>query len=123
VLAGIYVDRVTADIERMSQVNRLTTRIPPDMREKEGLPWRPIDLMVVQPTERLDTLAATLLDELPWSVRLLLRGMGVRKDAGGALLSYLMFEAAYTRRLIDLGYRDAMAQRGELNVFLDLDRT
>lgn len=123
VLAGIYVDRVTTDIERMSQVNRLTARIPPEVREREGLPWRPIDLMVVQPTERLDTLAATLLDELPWAVRTLLRGMGVRNDAGGALLSYLMFEAAYTRRLIDLGYRDAMAQRGELNVFLDLDKT
>ena len=39
------------------------------------------------------------------------------------MLSYLLFEAAYTRRLVDLGYRDAMAQRGELNVFLDLDRT
>lgn len=123
VLAGIYVDRVTADIERMSQVNRLAARIPPDVREREGLPWRPVDLMVIQPTERLDTLAATLLDELPWAVRSLLRGMGVRNDAGGALLSYLLFEAAYTRRLVDLGYRDAMAQRGELNVFLDLDKT
>jgi NTE family protein len=123
VLAGIYVDRVTADIERMSQVNRLAARIPAEVRAREGLPWRPIDLMVVQPTERLDTLATTLLGELPWAVRTLLRGIGVRGDAGGALLSYLMFEAAYTRRLIDLGYRDAMAQRGEMSVFLDLDKT
>jgi NTE family protein len=123
VLSGIYVDRVTADIERMSQVNRLTARIPPDVREKEGLPWRPIDLMLIQPTERLDTLAATLLCELPWAMRTLLRGIGVRDDAGGALVSYLMFEAAYTQKLIDLGYRDAMARRGELSVFLDLDRT
>jgi NTE family protein len=123
VLSGIYVDRVTADIERMSQVNRLTARIPPEVREKEGLPWRPIDLMLIQPTERLDTLAATLLCELPWAMRTLLRGIGVRDDAGGALVSYLMFEAAYTQKLIDLGYRDAMARRGELSVFLDLDRT
>jgi NTE family protein len=122
VLAGIYVDRVTADIERMSQVNRLAARIPAEVRQREGLPWRPIDLMVVQPTERLDTLATTLLDDLPWAVRTALRSIGVRTDAGGALLSYLMFEAAYTRRLIDLGYRDAMAQRGELSVFLDLDK-
>lgn len=122
VLAGIYVDRVTADIERMSQVNRLAARIPADVREREGLPWRQIDLMVIQPTERLDTLAATLLHELPWAVRKMLRGIGVRDAAGGAFLSYLMFEAAYTRKLIDLGYRDAMARRGELSVFLDLDR-
>lgn len=123
VLSGIYVDRVTADIERMSQVNRLTARIPAEVRQREGLPWRPIDLMLIQPTERLDTLAATLLHELPWAMRILLRGIGVRDDAGGALVSYLMFEAAYTRKLMDLGYRDAMARRGELSVFLDLDRT
>jgi NTE family protein len=123
VLAGIYVDRVSADIERLSQVNRLAARIPVEVRQREALPWRPIELMVVQPSERLDTLAASFADELPRAVRVLLRGMGVRKDAGGAFLSYLMFESAYTRKLIELGYRDAMAQRGELRVFLDLDKT
>lgn len=122
VLAGIFVDRVSADIERMSQVNRLAARIPPEVRQREGLPWRPVDLMVIQPSERLDAVAANMADELPWAVRVLLHGMGVRKGAGGAFLSYLLFEAAYTRRLIELGYRDAMAQRGEIRVFLDLDK-
>lgn len=123
VLAGIFVDRVSADIERMQQVNRLVARIPPEVRQREGLPWRPVELMVIQPSERLDAVAANMAEELPWAVRLLLRGMGVRKGAGGAFVSYLLFEAAYTRRLIELGYRDAMARRGELSVFLDLDRT
>ncbi len=116
------MDRVSADIERMSQTNRLAARIPADVREREGLPWRPIELMVIQPSERPDALAAALADELPRAVRTLLRGMGVRNNAGGAFLSYLMFEAAYTRKLIAQGYRDAMAQRGELRVFLDLDK-
>ncbi len=123
VLAGIFVDRVSADIERMQQVNRLVARISPEVREREGLPWRPVELMVIQPSERLDAVAANMAEELPWAVRLLLRGMGVRKGAGGAFVSYLLFEAAYTRRLIELGYRDAMARRGELSVFLDLDKT
>lgn len=122
VLSGIYVDRLTADIERMRDINRLATRIPPDVREREGLPWRPIELMVIQPTERLDALAVPLLGELPWAVRAFLRGMGVSNDVGGAFLSYLLFEAAFTGKLIDLGYRDAMARRGELSVFLDLDK-
>ncbi len=122
VLSGLYVDSLAADIERMGQVNRLAARIPEEVRQREGLRWRPIDVMVIQPSERLDMLAASMVADLPWPVRTLLRGMGVRDNAGGAFASYLLFEARYIRYLIDLGYRDAMARRGELSAFLGLDK-
>ncbi|HZV53392.1 MAG TPA: patatin-like phospholipase family protein [Rhodocyclaceae bacterium] len=119
VLSGIYADCLSADIERMGQVNRLVARIPRDVRQREKLPWRPIELMVIEPSERLDLMAAHHVRDLPWAVRALLRGIGTRGN--GALASYLLFEAAYTEKLIDLGYRDAMSRRGEIATFLDLD--
>ena len=122
VLSGIYVDRLSADIERMDQVNRFLARVPDDVRQRDGITWRPIDLLVIQPSERLDLIAMRMTGELPWAVRALLRGMGVR-DEGGAFASYLLFEALYTRQLIDLGYRDAMSRRSELVSFLNLDNT
>jgi NTE family protein len=121
VLSGIYIDSLAADIERMSQVNQLSARISDEVRQREGLSWRPIELMVIQPSERLDILAARMASDLPWAVRMLLRGMGVRDNAGGAFASYLLFEARYIRHLIDLGYRDAMVRRSEITAFLDLD--
>jgi len=44
----------------------------------------------------------------------LLRIMGASDQSGAQLASYLMFEGAYTREMIALGYRDAMAQGDEI---------
>lgn len=122
-LAGIYADGLSADVERMAQINRLLARIPPDIRQRDALPWRPIELMTIEPSERLDLLAADLSRALPWSVRTLLPGIDA--EGGGALASHLLFEGAYAKTLIDLGYRDAMARRGEIVDFLvdHLDNT
>lgn len=121
VLSGIYIDSLSADIERMEQVNRLVSLIPEETRQQEGITWRPIQLMVIEPSERLDFLAIDHVNMLPWATRNLLRGIGATERGGGAFASYLLFESAYTRALIDLGYRDAMARSGEITAFLRLD--
>ena len=58
------------------------------------------------------------MHELPWPVRMLLRGIGAMNTGGRQLLSYLLFESGYTRHLIDLGYRDAMANKEDLLAFM-----
>jgi NTE family protein len=58
------------------------------------------------------------VQELPRSLRALLRTMGAMNAGGGELMSYLMFQSSFTRELIDLGYHDAMAQSAKLIAFL-----
>ncbi|MES2959147.1 MAG: hypothetical protein V4792_13235, partial [Pseudomonadota bacterium] len=66
--------------------------------------------------------AARHLLSLPAPVRALLRGVGVDSErgharGGAALASYLLFEAPYTRELIDLGAADTLARRDDVIAF------
>ena len=60
--------------------------------------------------------------ELPGVTRVMLRMVGALKRTGSNLLSYLLFEKAYCRALIRLGYADTMAQREDLAKFLGYDQ-
>ena len=55
---------------------------------------------------------------MPRAVRLLMRALGALNYGGRQLVSYLLFEAGYTRELIRLGYADAMSRRQQLQDFL-----
>jgi len=48
----------------------------------------------------------------------LLRGLGANRKSGLQLVSYVLFESGFTRALIDMGYRDALAMEEALRAFL-----
>jgi NTE family protein len=55
---------------------------------------------------------------MPRMVRFMLDGLG-RPDAQSAdLMSYLLFDSAYTQALIDIGYHDASGRMDEIEAFL-----
>jgi NTE family protein len=118
-LSNIFLDALAVDVERMRRINHTLSLLPEAARAKTAL--RPIDVLVIAPSQRLDDLAAEHQNALPVPVRAMLRGMGVtgkgRDARGAALASYLLFEAPYTRALMALGEADTLARRDEVVAF------
>jgi len=74
--------------------------------------------MLIVPSEDLRGIAHRHRKELPLAIRALLRGVGGSSPGENRLLSFLLFEKAYTRELIKLGYHDAMNVKDELLDFV-----
>jgi len=118
-LSNIFLDALAADIERLQRINHTLSLLDADKRAQAGL--RPIEVLVIAPSQRIDDLAAKHLASLPTPIRALLRGFGVSgqgSDArGAALASYLLFEKPYTRELIALGVADTLSRRQDVLEF------
>jgi NTE family protein len=123
-LSNIFLDALAVDVERLQRVNTTLALLTPEQRAATSL--KPIDVLVIAPSQRLDDIAAKHLGELPLPIRAMLGGIGVQgkgDDArGAALASYLLFEAPYTRELMALGVHDTLLRRDDVVNFFDWRR-
>lgn len=117
-LDSIFLDSLEADLERLQRINRTLAIIPPETLAKNGYPLRTVEFRVITPSVPLSRIAAQYAHDLPRVIRGLLQTVGAMKRAGSNLVSYLLFEKAYCRALIRLGYGDTMAQKDDLLAFL-----
>ncbi len=111
-LSSIFLDGLAYDIERLSRINLTLGLIPDQQRINSTL--RPIEILAITPSRRLDSMAQGLGRALPRSIRGILRMTGATDRRSAALLSYLLFEPVYTHQLIALGRSDALARRAEV---------
>lgn len=120
ILDSLFMDALYTDIERLRRINELVRQIG---RKPHGTmkPLREIDVSVMVPSKDVRDIAARHLKRMPRTVRILLRLLGATGSKGAQLLSYLLFDGAFCREMIDLGYRDAHDRRHVLAPFLGLD--
>jgi len=120
-LNSIFLDSMEVDLERLQRINKTLSMIPPEVLSRNPAALRHVDFMVISPSEELEGIALRHAQALPRTVRLLFRSVGATERGGSTLLSYLLFEKAYCRELIALGYKDTMARRDNLRGFLGFD--
>jgi NTE family protein len=118
-LDSIFLDGLAVDLERVQRINETVRLIPEELRAATDM--RHIEVLVITPSQPLEKIAERYITQLPWTIRLLLRSVGVMQRSGANLVSYLLFDKQYCRALIDLGYQDAMNRREEIVQFLGCD--
>ncbi|MDP9899837.1 patatin-like phospholipase family protein [Variovorax ginsengisoli] len=114
-LSNIFLDALTVDVERLERINQTLALIPPEGRRHTHL--RPIELLVISPSERIDAIAARHTAALPGVLRRMFSAQestpgGAAKSS--ALASYLLFDTRFTRELMALGRADTLRQRDEV---------
>jgi NTE family protein len=75
-LSSIFLDTLAVDIERAERINHTLSLISPAERIHSRL--RPIEVLAITPSERIDDIATRHIDKLPLPVRTLLATLGVR---------------------------------------------
>lgn len=117
-LDTLFLDGLYSDLERITRLNELIDSVPEQHRGGSLGNFRPIDTMLVVPSQDLREIAFRHRQELPFAIRALLRGVGGKTPRESKLISFLLFERAFTREVIALGYRDAMKVKDQLLDFV-----
>lgn len=116
-LNSIFIDSLESDIERLTRVNELLSHIPPTDTIKEELELKPIDALIISPSIDPAELAGQYFKELPRGLRFFFKRIGIGKDEGESILSYLLFYAPFTQHLMQIGYKDALKESKAIRDF------
>ena len=118
-LNAIFLDHLDTDLDHLRRMNELVSA-------HQGLngypsasqPMRSIVPFSLGPSEDLALVASRYASKMPRLIRHMMDGLGTPDAQSADLMSYLLFDAAYTRTLVDIGYRDAGERIGEIEAFL-----
>ena len=111
-LDTLFTDQIYGDLEQLERINDLVHSAPQAVHGE-----RTVETLMLAPSVDPREIAARHALHMPRGLRALLRVIAGREASSAQLASYLMFEAAYTRALIELGYHDAMQARTALVAF------
>ncbi|MDC0662732.1 patatin-like phospholipase family protein [Marinobacter sp. SS21] len=119
VFNGMFLDTLDYDIDRLRLLNQLVDLIPPEALAASGLDLKPIRLLEISPSERVDEIAAQFMDGMPLVLRNLVGGGSGNSMTGGSLASYLLFDRRFSSALIELGYKDAQSHARQIDRFFN----
>jgi NTE family protein len=120
-LNAIFLDHLDADLDHLRRMNELIAAYGGEVAASAAgvqEPMRMVAPLVVSPSHDLAIVAKAMSHRMPGVVRYILEGLGTPDAQSADLMSYLLFDRAYTRALVDIGYQDAGARIDEIEAFV-----
>lgn len=123
---AIFLDHLDSDLDHLKRMNSFVAEHEKLASLVEMLedphpnhePMRIVTPLVVSPSADIAIIAKTLEHRMPAGIRYVMDGLGTPDAQSADLTSFLLFDAEFTRELIQLGYRDAAQRIDEIEAFL-----
>lgn len=120
-LNAVLLDSVEQDVQRILRINELVRQV--QTRQKSAEPpdssLREIPALCISPSINIGELARHYAHRLPRIVRSSLNTFGSLDDAH-EIISYLMFDSDFCKKLIAYGYDDAYNSEKEIHQFFEI---
>ena len=120
ILDGLFSGSLYSDLERLDRINQVIAQNRNQKVQTATKEMKHIDYIVISPSVDLTQIAMNCYKDAPFSLRMLFKGIGIKKDKNSELLSFLLFESSFTKSLIDLGFHDAIERKEEIKNFLKI---
>lgn len=123
VINGMFIDVVENDVDKIALINKLLKKSAKPKQVSEELGLRFIETLVINPSAPIDDIAIKHIHRLPPPIRQFFGLNRAPVEGGVSLASYLLFEGAFLRDLVALGYRDAQKQAKEIEAFFQHEKS
>jgi NTE family protein len=118
-LNAVLLDSVEQDVHRIQKINQLSSLVKD---QTERAQFKNIPALCISPSEDIGQLARQHAHHLPRLIRLTLSTFGTLDEAS-EILSYLLFDPHFCRKLLDMGYNDAMSSKKQILDFFNDEAT
>lgn len=109
-LNAVLLDSVEQDVQRIQRINQLVDG------SKNNANLKKIPAICISPSRNIGEIARERSHKLPRILRLTISAFGDLSEAS-EILSYLMFESDFCKKLIEMGYEDALNSKKEIIQF------
>lgn len=112
-LNAVLLDSVEQDVHRIQRINQLV-ELAGEKSSREG--FKKIPALCISPSQDIGELARQQAHHLPRLIRMTISTLG-SLDEASEILSYLLFEPNFCRKLIEMGYNDAINSKKQIEEF------
>tara|TARA_B100001750_G_scaffold71979_1_gene57476 strand:+ start:273 stop:1406 length:1134 start_codon:yes stop_codon:yes gene_type:complete len=118
-LDALFTGGLLSDLERLDRINQIIENSGSNPIQTSTKKMKYLEYCVISPSKDINKIAKEHYSDVPYSIKLLMKGLGLKNRNESELLSFLLFESSFTSSLIELGFEDGIKKQSEIkSIFL-----